>query len=440
LRRNSNKRARAAVARQPTRRYGDAGRPAKTRCPDEVFLVSGSATASTNEGLAGELNPPVRTLLGPGPSATHPRVYRAMTAPVLGHLDPAYLQILAEIQSMLRAAFRTQNPMTIALPGTGTTGMEAAMANLLEPGDTIVIGVAGYFGERMCDMAQRYGASVVRVDTDWGTIVESERMAAAIRGAGRVKAVAIVQGETSTGVLQPVHEVARAAHQAGALMIVDAVTSFCTSELAVDEWELDYVYSCTQKGLSCPPGLAPVTVSERAMDAVRGRQTPCTNWYLDLTLLAKYWGPEHVYHHTSSATLSYALHEGLRVVLDEGLPQRVARHQRNAAAFHAACEAMGMPLAVEARYRLPALSTVRIPEGVDDAASRAWLLRERGIEVGGGLGAFRGKVWRVGLMGYSSTAENVMLIAGALAQAAGAQGKRVDAEAGAAAAARLLFG
>jgi len=410
-------------------------RPAEICRAIEVLPVADA----TNEGLSSELNPPVRTLLGPGPSATHPRVYRAMTAPVLGHLDPAYLLVLAEIQNMLRAAFRTQNQMTIALPGTGTTGMEAAMANLLEQGDTIVIGVAGYFGERMVDMATRYGARVVRVDAEWGSPIDPERMAAAIRGAGRVKAVAIVQGETSTGVLQPVREIARAAHAAGALCIVDAVTSLCTSEINVDEWDLDYVYSCSQKGLSCPPGLSPITVNERAMNAVRGRRAPTSNWYLDLTLLEKYWGPEHVYHHTSSATLSYALHEGLRVVLEEGLPQRIERHRRNAAAFHAACEAMGMPLQVAAEHRLPALSTVRIPEGVEDAPSRNWLLRERGIEVGGGLGALRGKVWRVGLMGFSSTAENVMLIAGALAAAANAQGQGIDVAAGAAAAARLLF-
>lgn len=392
------------------------------------------------EGSAGELNPPVRTLLGPGPSATHPRVYRAMTAPVLGHLDPAYLRILDEIQHLLRAAFRTSNRMTLALPGTGTTGMEAAMANLLEPGDTIVIGVAGYFGERMVDMATRYGARVVRVDAEWGTPVEPDRVRQAVREAGRVKAVAIVQGETSTGVLQPVQEIAGIAHDAGALTIVDAVTSFCTSELATDDWGIDYVYSCTQKGLSCPPGLAPVSVSDRAMDVVHSRQSPCTNWYLDLALLEKYWGPERVYHHTSSATLSYALHEGLRIVLEEGLAARVDRHRRNAAAFHAACEAMGMPLQVDEQYRLPALSTVRIPDGVDDAQARGWLLRERNIEVGGGLGTLRGKVWRVGLMGFSSTPENVMLIAGALGQAVRAQGGSADVERGAAAAAEALFG
>ncbi len=391
------------------------------------------------EGTPTELNPPVRVLLGPGPSATHPRVYRAMAAPVISHLDPAYLLIMDEVQALLRAAFRTENRMTLALPGTGTSGMEAAMANLLEPGDTIVIGVAGYFGERMVDMAGRYGASVVRVDAEWGTIVEPERIREAVRGAGQVKAVAIVQGETSTGVLQPVREVARIAHEAGALAIVDAVTSFCTCELAVDEWELDYVYSCSQKGLSCPPGLSPITVSERAMQAIHARGRPVSNWYLDLTLLEKYWGPERVYHHTAPATMTYALHEGLRIVLDEGLTARVARHEKHARAAQAAFEAMGMPLAAQAGHRLPPLTTVRIPEGVDDAKARGFLLRERSLEVGGGLGAFRGKAWRVGLMGHSSTAENVLLVAGALAEACAEQGVPVDAAAGAAAAAQILF-
>lgn len=392
-----------------------------------------------NEGLSPELNPPVRTLLGPGPSGTHPRVYRAMAAPVLGHLDPAYLQIMNELQLMLRAAFRTQNRMTLALPGTGTAGMEAAMANLLEPGDTIVIGVAGYFGERMVDMAGRYGAHVVRVDSEWGTIVAPARLRDAVTAAGRVKAVAIVQGETSTGVLQPVQEIAQIAHAAGALAIVDAVTSFCTCALAVDEWELDYVYSCTQKGLSCPPGLSPITVSERAMHAIAARRERPSNWYLDLTLLEKYWGPERVYHHTAPASMTYALHEGLRVVLEEGLPARVARHERHARALHAACEAMGMPLAAQAGHRLPPLTTVRIPAGVDDAQARGALLRERGIEIGGGLGAFRGQAWRIGLMGYTSTAENVLLVVGALAEAAAAQGVRLDVAAGLAAAANVLF-
>lgn len=393
-----------------------------------------------NESLSYELRPPVRRLFGPGPSDTHPRVYRAMAAPVVGHLDPGYLQIMDEVQAMLRAAFRTQNRMTIALPGTGTSGMEAAMANLLEPGDTAVIGVAGYFGERMVEMARRYGANVVRVDADWGTIVPPERVREAVAGAGRVKLVAVVQGETSTGVYQPVAEIAQIAHDAGALIVVDAVTSFGTSELAVDDWRLDYVYSCTQKGLSCPPGLSPITVSDRAMEVIHARENPPSNWYLDLTLLEKYWGPERAYHHTAPISMTYALHEGLRVVLEEGIARRVERHARNAAAFQAACTAMGLGLLAQEGHRLPPLTTVRIPDGVDDATSRAALLNDWGIEVGGGLGAFKGRAWRIGIMGWGSTADTVLLISGALADVCARQAVALDAGAGARAAAAALFG
>jgi alanine-glyoxylate transaminase/serine-glyoxylate transaminase/serine-pyruvate transaminase len=392
-----------------------------------------------NEGSLPELNPPVRTLLGPGPSATHPRVYKAMTSPVIGHLDPAYLQIMDEVQEMLRAAFRTRNRMTIALPGTGTSGMEAAMANLLEPGDTMVVGVAGYFGERIVEMAGRYGANVVRVDSPWGTPVDPDAIRRAVRTAGRVKAIAIVQGETSTGVYQPVEEIARIAHEAGALVIVDAVTSFCTAELDTGGWDLDFVYSCTQKGLSCPPGLAPITVSDRAMQAIHARGRPPTNWYLDLTLLEKYWGPERVYHHTAPASMTYALYEGLRLVLEEGIGNRVERHKKHAAALYAACGALGLGLQVAPEYRLAPLTTVQVPDGVDEAQVRGYLLKERGIEIGSGLGSLKGKVWRVGLMGYSSTAANVLFIVGALGAAIAEQSKSLATGSGLEAAASVLF-
>src|SRR5579883_2437976 len=388
---------------------------------------------------AAAVDPPARLLLGPGPSPTHPRVMRAMAAPVLGHLDPAYLAIMDRLQEMLRAAFRTQNRLTIALPGTGTSGMECGVANLLEEGDTVVVGVAGYFAERICEMATRYGAKVVRVEAQWGMPVPAEAVRAALRDAGRVKLVAIVQGETSTGLLQPVEEIARAAHEAGALVMVDAVTSFCTSPLDVDAWGLDYVYSCSQKGLSCPPGLSPITVSDRAMAAVHARAVPPRNWYLDLTLLEKYWGPERQYHHTAPAAMTYALYEGLRIVLEEGLEERWTRHARHARAFWAACEAMGLKLLVEEALRLPPLTTVLLPDGLDDARARAFVLHQRNIEVGGGLGPFRGKLWRVGLMGQGSTAENVLLLIAALAEAAQAQGIALDNAAGLSAASRVLF-
>lgn len=397
--------------------------------------------ATQRGGLeAAELNPPLRVLLGPGPSPTHPRVYRAMQAPVLGHLDPAYLAIMDSVQELLRAAFRTRNRMTLALPGTGTSGMEAGVANLLEPGDTIVVGVAGYFAERICEMAGRYRANVVRVDAAWGTAVDAQQVREAVRTAGRVKLVAVVQGETSTGMLQPLEEIAAVAHEASALVMVDAVTSFCTSPLDVDAWGLDYVYSCSQKGLSCPPGLSPVTVGDRAMDAIHARAQPPANWYLDLTLLEKYWGPERAYHHTAPASMTYALYEGLRLVHEEGLDARWERHRRHARALYAACTAMGLGLVVDDTVRLPPLTTVRLPDGLDDPQARAWLLNERNIEVGGGLGVLKGKIWRIGLMGHGSTPENVLLIVSALAEAAKAQGITLDAGAGLTAAQAVLAG
>jgi len=387
---------------------------------------------------AAAVDPPQRLLLGPGPSPTHPRVTRALGAPVLGHLDPAYVAIMDRVQAMLRAAFRTTNRVTLALPGTGTAGMECGVANLLEEGETVVVCIAGYFGGRIAEMAERYGARVLRIEAPWGEAIDAEAVRALVRSAGRVKLVAIVQGETSTGVLQPVEEIARIAHELGALIMVDAVTSFCTSPLDVDAWGLDYVYSCSQKGLSCPPGLAPVTVSERAMAAIRSRATPVRSWYLDLTLLEKYWGPERQYHHTAPASMVYGLHEGLRVVLEEGLEERWSRHARHARAFWAACNALGLDLLVDEPLRLAPLTTVRVPDGIDEARVRRELLEQFGIEIGSGLGPLRGRVWRIGLMGYGSTAENVLLITAALASALRSQGARPDTGAALRAAAEVL--
>lgn len=378
---------------------------------------------------AAAVDPPQRLLLGPGPSPTHPRVTRALGAPVLGHLDPAYLAIMDRVQAMLRAAFRTDNRVTLALPGTGTAGMECGVANLLEEGETVVVCIAGYFGGRIAEMAERYGARVLRIEAPWGEAIDVEAVRALVRSAGRVKLVAIVQGETSTGLLQPVEEIARIAHEAGALIMVDAVTSFCTSPLDVDAWDLDYVYSCSQKGLSCPAGLAPVTVSERAMAAIRSRATPVRNWYLDLTLLEKYWGPERQYHHTAPSAMVYGLHEGLRVVLEEGLEERWSRHARHARAFWAACNAMGLGLLVDEPLRLAPLTTVRVPDGIDEARVRRELLERFGIEIGSGLGPLRGRIWRIGLMGYGSTAETVLLLVTALASALHSQGARPDVDA-----------
>ena len=383
------------------------------------------------------INPPVRHLLGPGPSPVHPLVTRALGAPVLGHLDPAYLALLDETQALLRVAFRTENRVTLALPGTGSSGMEAVMANLLEPGDTAIIGVAGYFGARMVEVASRQGARVVPVEAPWGSAIAPDQVEAAFDAHPNARMVAIVQGETSTGVLQPVREIAALARERGALMVVDAVTSFGGVELDVDGWSLDFVYSCSQKCLGCPPGLSPVTVSERAMERIGARTHPIPDFYLDLPLLARYWGPERVYHHTSSAPLTYALRVALALLHEEGLEARIARHARNAAALRAGLEAMGIAPLVGDGW-LPMITTARVPAGVDDARVRSRLLAEHDIEIGAGLGPLRGAIWRFGLMGHGSSPAYVLLLLQALAAVLDAEGAPVDAGAGLSAAAALL--
>jgi alanine-glyoxylate transaminase / serine-glyoxylate transaminase / serine-pyruvate transaminase len=383
------------------------------------------------------VNPPARHLLGPGPSPVHPAVARALAAPVLGHLDPAYLRIMDETQALLRAAFRTENRVTLALPGTGSSGMEAAMVNLLEQGDTAIIGVAGYFGERMVDVASRQGAIVVRVDAGWGEALKPEQLAEALAAHPGARMVAIVQGETSTGVLQPVREIARLAREAGALMVVDAVTSFGGVELPIDEWGIDLCYSCSQKCLGCPPGLSPITVSERAMERIAARSRPVPNFYLDLTLLAKYWGPERVYHHTASAPLTYALRAGLALLHEEGLHDRVARHARNAAGLRAGLAALGIAPLVPEGW-LPMITTARVPDGVDEARVRTRLLTEHGIEIGSGLGPLRGKVWRIGLMGHGSSPAYVLLLLHALEQVLTGEGLSFEPGSSLAAASRAI--
>lgn len=300
------------------------------------------------------------------------------------------------------------------------------MVNLLEPGDTAVIGVAGYFGERLVDVASRQGAAVVRVESEWGTPIQPERFIQAVKDNPRARLAAIVQGETSAGVLQPIEPIARAVRETDTLLVVDAVTSFGGTALPVDEWGVDFVYSCSQKCLGCPPGLSPVTAGPRVVDRLAAREHPVANFYLDLGLLGKYWGPERAYHHTAPAPLVYALYEGLRLVQEEGLEERYARHRRNAAALYAGLEALGLALHVQPEHRLPMLTTVRIPEGVDDARVRGALLAEHTIEIGGGLGPLRGKVWRIGVMGHGSRPETVLLLLSALESVLTAQGYRAE--------------
>lgn len=392
----------------------------------------------------GELNVPARLLLGPGPSNVHPRVYRAMMAPVIGYLDPAFVQLLDDTQRPLRTVFRTENGMTMAISGTGTCGMEAAIYNVVEPGDTVVVCQNGFFGVRMADMARRCGAEVILVEAEWGRIIEPEQVEAALRSAPRpVKAVAIVHGETSTGILQPLEEISRIAHAHGALLIVDAVTSLAGCQLEVDGWGIDVCYSGTQKCLSAPPGMAPLTVSEAAMEVVAKRREPVRSFYVDLTMLGRYWGggtTTRAYHHTPPMTMLYALREGLRIVLEEGLEARIARHRRNAEGLRLGLEAMGLTLHAQEGYRLPPLTTVRVPEGIDDMALRRGLLYEHNIEIGGGIGVLQGQVLRIGLMGVGSTEANVLALLHALEAQLLKQGFRLERGAGVAAAARFFNG
>jgi alanine-glyoxylate transaminase / serine-glyoxylate transaminase / serine-pyruvate transaminase len=360
------------------------------------------------------LNPPVRILLGPGPSNVHPRVQLAMAAPMVGHLDPYFVKIMDDTVELLRYLFRTQNKLTFPISGTGSAGMEASFCNFVEPGDTVVIGVSGVFGERMVDNAARLGAEVVPVTAEWGNIVEAEAIEAAFKSHKKVKMLALVHAETSTGALQPLAEASKLAKQYGALFLVDTVTSLGGQEVAVDDWGIDICYSGTQKCISCPPGLSPFTVNQKALDIMQARKVKGPSWYLDLGLLSAYWGTGRIYHHTAPVSMIYALHEALVLIAEEGLEARLKRHQKNAAALTTGLEAMGMVMHAQAGHRLNSLNSVRIPAGVDDLRVRQKLLNEYNLEIGGGLGPLKGKIWRIGLMGESSSESNVLYLLYAL--------------------------
>jgi len=354
----------------------------------------------------------------------HPRVLRAMSTPLLGHLDPKFLEIMNEVQAQLRAVFRTQNPFTIAVSGTGSAGMEAALVNLIEPGDAVVVVVAGVFGMRMTDIVGRAGGRLVKLEVPWGETIEPGRVEDVLKKEGKVKAVALVHAETSTGAQQPIEELGKICHRHGALLVVDTVTSLGGVPVEVDGWEADAVYSGTQKCLSCPPGLAPLTLSARALEAVKARKTKVQSWYLDAGMVADYWAEgKRVYHHTAPISMVYALRESLRLVLEEGLEARFARHRRHSAALMAGVAALGCaPQAQEGR-RLPSLNCVQVPAGIDEGAVRKYLLAEHSIEIGGGLGPLAGKVWRIGLMGESAKQENVLAVLAAIEQGLAKQGK-----------------
>jgi alanine-glyoxylate transaminase/serine-glyoxylate transaminase/serine-pyruvate transaminase len=382
--------------------------------------------------------PPTRTLMGPGPSNVHPRVLRAMSQPLVGHLDPAFLEIMEETKELLRKVFRTENELTIPLSATGSAGMEACLVNLLEPGDKAIVGVNGVFGTRMVDIVRRCGAEPIEVTSPWGRIVDPDAVARALRGAPDAKLVCLVHAETSTGAWQPLEEVGRAVRDSAALFVVDAVTSLAGAPLFVDAWNIDACYSGTQKCLSCPPGLSPLTFGPRAIAALQRRRTPVQSWYLDLSMIQKYWGEERVYHHTAPISMNYALLEALRLVQEEGLEVRWQRHRRHHEALAAGLTAIGVALAAQEGHRLWMLNSVAIPGGVDDAAVRGALLNEFNLEIGAGLGPLKGKTWRIGLMGESSTEANVLLVLTALERLLPRFGHAIEPGSGVGAAARVL--
>ena len=361
-----------------------------------------------------KFDPSARVLLGPGPSMTHPRVIRALGAPTVGHLDPELLALYAEEQDLLRTLFQTKNEWTFALSGTGTSGMEAALVNLVEPGDEVLVAIHGYFGERLADIAARVGAQVDRITRPLGEIFTVEEIEAALKQK-QYNLFAIVHAETSTGAEQlHIKEMARIVHQHGALLLLDTVTSLGNIPLNIDEWDVDTAYSASQKGLGAPSGLSPITVGPRAKEKIENRKSPVASFYLDLKAYANYWMGSHAYHHTASANLHYALAEGLRVIVEEGLENTFARLRRNSESLWQGLEDMDIPPFIPLEYRLPPLTTAQVPTGVDPHQIRSRLLNEYNIEIAAGFGSLKDKVWRIGLMGYSSRKENVTLLLGAL--------------------------
>ncbi len=358
--------------------------------------------------------PRQKLLMGPGPSNTDPRVLRAISQPTLGHLDPDFVSIMDQTTELLRFVFDTKNRLTIPVSGTGSAGMEAALMNTIEPGDKVIVCVAGVFGERMIDIAERVGAVVDRVSAPWGQPIDPDSVKEAIKGNPDAKLLCIVHAETSTGVLQPLKDIVEMAHEAGLRVVVDAVTSLGGVPVPVDELDLDFVYSGTQKCLNCPPGLSPITVNESTASFIRERKTKCLSWYLDLGMIQRYWGSERLYHHTAPVNMIYGLHEALKAIKEEGLKESFARHKSAQKHLLESLKEIGIKPVVKEHYRLPSLTTLWVPENVDEGLVRKRLLEEFNIEIGAGLGAFKGKVWRIGLMGSNATKANVVFLTGAL--------------------------
>ena len=361
-----------------------------------------------------EFQPPPRLLLGPGPSTVHPRVLQAMTLPVLGHLDPLFFQVMDEVCEMLRQVFGTDNYMTAPLSSTGTGAMEAACANILERGDTAIVCRNGYFGDRLADIASRCGADTVVLDSPWGQPADIDALRNELRKHSSVKMVGVVHAETSTGVLTDLTEVIALAHEHDALVVADCVTSLGSHQVQVDDWDIDVCYSASQKCLGSPPGLAPISMGPRAMQVVEQRESPVQSFYFNLKDLESYWNQTRAYHHTTPISMTYALRESLRMMMEEGIDNRIARHARVAAGLRAGLEAMGLELAADPGHQLNPLTAVKIPEGIEDLAVRRKLMADYHIEIGGGLGMFAGKVWRIGLMGEGARESNVFALLSAL--------------------------
>ena len=365
--------------------------------------------------------PPVRTLMGPGPSDVHPRILSALGRPTIGHLDPLFVEMMEQIKSMLQYAFQTENALTIPVSAPGSAGMETCFVNLIEPGDKVIICQNGVFGGRMKENVERSGATAVMVEDEWGNAIDCNKVEDALKANPDAKILAFVHAETSTGAQSDAKALCELARKYDCLSLADAVTSLGGSELRVDEWGIDAIYSGTQKCLSCTPGISPVSFSERATEVIKSRKSKVQSWFLDMNLVMGYWGgsAKRAYHHTAPINALYALHESLVMPQDEGLENAWKRHMDNHLAFRAGIEAMGLSFVVDEANRLPQLNSVTIPEGVDDAAVRGLLLNEFNLEIGAGLGALAGKVWRIGLMGHSSRAENIMLCLSALEAALG---------------------
>ncbi len=370
--------------------------------------------ATTNDGSTGELGHDPRVLLGPGPSNLHPHVFRAMASPILGYLDPDFLAIMDQTMALLRHLFQTDNELAITLPGTGMSGMEAAVCNVVEPGDEVVVGIHGFFGQRLAEIVERHGGTALRVEVAFGQVVGTDQIATALDAHPNAKMVAVVHGETSSGIRQPLKDIGKLVRERDKIFLVDTVCSLGGAHIPVDECLIDICFSGGQKCIGGPAGIACITLNDRAVGVIDSRGRPVDTWYLDLMMIRKYWLPDRAYHHTAPGSLIYALHAALRLIQEEGLQQRFARHQKCGDLLKAGLTDLGLELFGDPEHRLPMLTCVMIPDGVDDAAVRGRLLGDYGIDIAGGFGPLKGKAWRIGLMGYSCSERNVHYLLAAL--------------------------